>query len=714
MNNTRIMRPVKRGLPAVAVLFLGAILVACGGGGAGAPSDGIEPTVQISSADTSLTASYELTGVALDNVGVTELQYTLAGGTPQPLSATGNTFSANLTLEAGPNEITVVANDAAENQGSDTITVNYLIPPSGVASSQTIAAHGDSITITGNDFGTSGDVTIAGISVATDSWTDGEIELTIPADAPGGPQTVTVSSLYGDSSFELFIGVAFAPGTLDDLAAEGHPKGTAVLLSEGTYTQVAAAVELDNLSLYGQGSDLTTINTGGVPNTLTLSADANQQLTLADLKLISDAVFVAPSAPGPIAPLGTTGVDHTDSAINVLNELIDASIEHYGSGNHIEAQADSRGSLSLLNLKLEEAAAGGVGFITANLTASAPMVLGSDIHVENVDFDANNSTFGLITSGEITLQSSHVDSVGFVLLSLTGAIDVNDTELSSGAAASPLGLLGIIHSDGLRITDSTVRAYPENLVLAHLSLAMSGGLPFPSIAPLEITGNTFRMLDADPATLPDTGSLTIAGSGGESHISGNTFIVQRDLVFGTLGGSLAVYDNTVTLGHAAIPTSQLRLGSGEFASFVEFNVNIVTWLNEGGLNVSGNFDTSVQGNSFNGFGTGTAVSIVQDSSDVLDATVQNNTFENFENALAIELPGAGAEPFSLTLNGNHFDFPIDAAGKVAVLTDVVEANLDVDGNTWGEETDLATLNGYITEVGTTTAGIMEITSVLTP
>ena len=221
------------------------------------------------------------------------------------------------------------------------------------------------------------------------------------------------------------------------------------------------------------------------------------------------------------------------------------------------------------------------------------------------------------------------------------------------------------------------------------------------------------MLDADPATLPDTGSLTIAGSGGESHISGNAFIIQRDLAF-ALGGSLAVYDNTVTLGHAAIPTSQLRLESGEFASFVEFNVNIVTWLNEGGLNVSGNFDTSVQGNSFNGFGTGTAVSIVQDSSDVLDATVQNNTFENFENALAIELPGAGAEPFSLTLNGNHFDFPIDAAGKVAVLTDVVEANLDVDGNTWGEETDLATLNGYITEVGTTTAGIMEITSVLTP
>src|SRR5690554_3288496 len=248
MTHSSLMSAIKRRLPLIAALLLTTTLVACGGG-VTAPTDDSDPVVQITTPSSSDTVAYQLTGVAMDNVQVTELAYTLGGAEPQPLTMTGNTFSATLTMAAGPNRITVTATDAAGNEGSDSVTVDYVAQPAGVTSRDEVAARGDSIVISGSNLGAAGEVLLGDAVLITDSWTESEITLTIPEDAPGGPQTVTVRTPGGDSSFELFVGVSYGPGTLDDLAAEGHPTGTAVLLSAGDYTQVATEVELDNLKI---------------------------------------------------------------------------------------------------------------------------------------------------------------------------------------------------------------------------------------------------------------------------------------------------------------------------------------------------------------------------------------------------------------------------------------------------------------------------------
>src|SRR5690554_696140 len=102
MKDMRKPHTVNRSLTIIAMLFLAVTLVACGGG-TGAPGDTGNPLVQISSGDSSMTDSYELTGVAVDNVEVTELEYALGGGTPVALTLSGNAFSATLNLAPGTN-----------------------------------------------------------------------------------------------------------------------------------------------------------------------------------------------------------------------------------------------------------------------------------------------------------------------------------------------------------------------------------------------------------------------------------------------------------------------------------------------------------------------------------------------------------------------------------------------------------------------------------
>ena len=85
----------------------------------------LSPEVAITSATTSSSASYTLTATATDDVGVTALDYTLNGGPSQPIAPVVSPLSVGLTLDVGANTITVVARDAAGNQGSDQITVTY-------------------------------------------------------------------------------------------------------------------------------------------------------------------------------------------------------------------------------------------------------------------------------------------------------------------------------------------------------------------------------------------------------------------------------------------------------------------------------------------------------------------------------------------------------------------------------------------------------------
>lgn len=702
-----------RGTMLAALFAVAVTITACGGGGAPQPTDNSNPVVAIGSAPNSPGASYELTGVALDNVGVTGVSYTLGGGAAQELTLSNNIFSATLTLSPGGNEITVTASDAAGNTGSDSITVQYAAPPAGATGSEAVAARGESITISGSNFGEGGGVDIGGVAATIDSWSDAAIEVTIPQDAANGPQTVTVTTPQGESSFELFVGFAYESGTLTELADLALPPGTAVLLSAGTYGMgTGTEIMLDNLSLYGRGEGVTIVNTGALPRALLLFADVGFDLVLRDLTLQTGVTLVSPSLPGPVAPSGatTTGLESMSAADLLAAARAAAAGQFAAMSGMLQPQAGGHGTFSMIDVAIEEIG-NGLGFVTANPVIGVPLLYSGDVYLERVTQEGVTSAFGIFVGGDITARSVNVDVIGSTLVGFNGFVDISDSSFL-GSIGGGLASLGVVHGRGLRFVNSDFRNFGDGLILAPAAIAFGGGLALPAGGPVEITGSTFHSFD-DPTLLTDGGNLLLGAVSGPAYFHDNTFIAHGEVVLGVSGGSAAFYGNELTIGSATILTSPLVLELVDMLGHVEFVDNDVVWTNEGSLVLLGNNDFVVSDNTFTGNGSGTALEIVQYSDNqLLDVVVQDNDFVDFENALRIELLGVVAEPFDLALNGNNFDFDINAMGKVAVLVHVVNATLDVDGNRWGGETNTTTLNSWIDELGTTAPGIMEITVAL--
>ncbi len=695
MTASRLSRT---GLALTAAIGLSLLLAACSSG----PGDSVKPTVQVTSASSSATPDYNLTGVAIDDVGVTEVSYTLGGAAAQPVVLTDGSFSVALTLAPGTNDIAVSARDAAGNSGSDSLTVTYNAPPSGVVTSQDIAARGDSITINGSGFGTSGTVRVGDAEATASSWSDSEISLTIPADAPGGPQTIAVESPHGSSSVDMFIGVDFAAGTLEDLEALGLPTGTAVRLGTGTFSQTSSLVTLDNLSLYGQGIGETIVDSGPAPQMLSWNANGDQTLVMADLELRTDVFLIGPNTPGSVAELEASMARMSGDPELLLDTLA-------GAGE-LGTLAATTGSLTMRNLLIEEHL-GGMGLITVNMVTMG--FYNGSVHLENVEHDAAGSIMALFAGADVTIVDSELDNAAHVVLAFSGDVTITSSVLKGGAAASGImGVGGMLYGNRLTVTDSVFRTYGEGYYLAPVSAVVGVGLPI-GVGTANVSGSTFRILDPDPPAATSAGSLMIAGYSGLSTFHDNTFVVHRELMLAALGGNVDFANNTVNMGlDPAIPLSPIVFRRGELSSFIDFRNNTVNWAGGGGLEFPGLGTQLIDSNSFTGQ-SGVAITMDQDSVSLpVDLTLSNNTFSGFESALDITLDGVAGYPVELNVTGNDFDFPIDAAGKVATLTDVVEATIDVDGNRWGGETNVTLLNSYIVRSGSTPADMVEITSVL--
>jgi hypothetical protein len=94
------------------------------------PPDTQNPTITIISPTTSPTFStsdpnHYFSGTASDNVGVTEVTWVNNRGGSGTASGTTNWSVASITMQSGQNIITFTARDAADNTGTDIITVNY-------------------------------------------------------------------------------------------------------------------------------------------------------------------------------------------------------------------------------------------------------------------------------------------------------------------------------------------------------------------------------------------------------------------------------------------------------------------------------------------------------------------------------------------------------------------------------------------------------------
>src|SRR5262245_13468051 len=96
------------------------------------PADATPPTVTITSPATDPTFStgsntLTLAGTASDNEGVTEVSWTNNRGGSDTAAGTTNWTITGISLQPGPNILTVTARDAAGNAGSAALTVNYVV-----------------------------------------------------------------------------------------------------------------------------------------------------------------------------------------------------------------------------------------------------------------------------------------------------------------------------------------------------------------------------------------------------------------------------------------------------------------------------------------------------------------------------------------------------------------------------------------------------------
>jgi hypothetical protein len=93
------------------------------------PKDTTAPVVRITSPTTrsktrTRESSISLAGSASDNVGVTQVTWANSLGGGGAASGTSSWSITNIPLKKGANVLTVTAKDAAENQSTDTLTVN--------------------------------------------------------------------------------------------------------------------------------------------------------------------------------------------------------------------------------------------------------------------------------------------------------------------------------------------------------------------------------------------------------------------------------------------------------------------------------------------------------------------------------------------------------------------------------------------------------------
>src|SRR5262249_21232519 len=192
------------------------------------PADATPPTVTITSPATDptfSTGSNTLTraGTASDNEGVTEVSWTNNRGGSDTAAGTTNWTITGISLQPGPNILTVTARDAAGNAGSAALTVNYVVASTitGIEPANVIAG-GSALTlvVAATDFVESSQVQVNRTPRATSYVSPSRPVLSVPADdtaRPGTRQLTVTRAAWGGAPWNpavLTISPASAPSSM--------------------------------------------------------------------------------------------------------------------------------------------------------------------------------------------------------------------------------------------------------------------------------------------------------------------------------------------------------------------------------------------------------------------------------------------------------------------------------------------------------------------
>lgn len=580
------------------------------------------------------------------------------------------------------------------------------VPPTGLTVSSSTAAWGSSVTLSGANLGSSGALELGGVAVTPSSWTPSKVVFDVPAGAPSGPQSLTITTAGGSKTVDLFVGVEFASGTLEDLEALALPPGTAVRLGAGTFSSSSTMVSLHDLSLYGRGEGVTTLDTGADPQYLHLVASSGFELTLADLTLKTDATLIAPVS--PVLPAAAAGGWSLPAS---LEELLAAVAGAGGSATQLTAQAVAPTSYTLRNVTLESATPDAIGLLTVDLSggASVPLVYGGDLVLDNVSAAGfGGATF--LVGGSVEVRGSQISTPSFTAFSITSLASVRDSRLASTDGMAWLGDNGVVIGGmrGVTVTGSEISA-PEGVVQLAGILPLGG---FPLSSETVITDNMFFASEADH--LDSVGEIDIMFGPGTALVSGNSFTASERVGFSSLAGAATILDNAFTVGSAThLATFVAAEAQGELA----FRNNDVEFLSPGSVLLSGAgvrfvvTDNLVAGHA----NTGSALWVEQNRAEPLTIEASGNRFLDFGQALRLSKAEPWPDMYTARINDNSFEFAIDAMGKAAQVTNMYDGRADLDAtrNRWGENVSAATVAGHVHHV-TSDAGILRVDPITLP
>ena len=410
--------------------------------------------------------------------------------------------------------------------------------------SPTIAPRGDTITITGEDFGTTqGTLTIGNTPATITTWSDTQVEATIAPGTPDGWQEVQLTTPDGTDSFTpFFVGVEFT-GVANDLQAflDGLDQGTAVLLQAQTYDLSASpdGLILDNHGLYGRGATQTTLLTPTGTGMVVL-ADFGEELTIADMAMAGDNIgfyhgtvagLLGTLDAGALAPASLDDIMIermlTLPATAAMPDLSSLAAPSQGALD-VDAAA-SLGALGIPSTALESLTIDAftetpsLAVVPADVTTpkitlqgvtysevaggffGIPMMVlpAIDLVLDDTTLELDNSVAYLFSARDVTLDGATVSAGMAYLLSFAGALSIVDSVVESASDAS----LGA--ETGLTVHASTVRALDGSIEIVGAAGALMGGSGTPTGGPIEIDGSTIEALDGDLADATTNGVLEI-------------------------------------------------------------------------------------------------------------------------------------------------------------------------------------------------------------
>ena len=302
---------------------------------------------------------------------------------------------------------------------------------------------------------------------------------------------------------------------------------------------------------------------------------------------------------------------------------------------------------------------------------------------------------GALSEGTVEVRDNQVtvnDSVEILGSNLDGGTLVMSGNTITNTTITPATVLVQAMGGSCQVTDNEIEL--DDPTTANNSVIVGVCIGADPSHSFVLTGNDLRATGAPASTIVVSGS-----SIGTLDITDNRLHTGAAIQVQAAGAVIDFSDNTVEERSGGL----LLLGNASSQASVTGNTVVQHDPLEVGLALLGMGAATVTDNTFTGQGTPSGIATalhVATSGSAMTVTATGNIFTNYTRALSFQDVAVAAHGITANVNDNVFDFTIDAAPKVATLTNVKDA-IDATDNQWGSNTVLATVQGYVTLAGDT-------------